>query len=337
MRNKNVEKNGLCYNIIDLCKLFSSITVVAIHTKPYLNCSTFLRNIFDVIFFFPVPFFFMCIGFFGFGDNLDYNEIEQKALNQMKKYIKLYVIMTVVYSPITIWYYYTNEYSLSQIITSLVVGFFFKGEQYYSWHLWFLLSSIYSFVLIFFLCKLKVKYKYQLLFSIFISFLGAIITFLIENNQELQIPFMTLLAKVLGSGRLFKGGAYILFGAGIKYYGSKINKHICVALIFVFGLLSFCISTPFNNITCFFTALCLFAIIATPKHLFSERVSISIRKMSSYIYFLHMFAFFVFTLLFRSFVYYGVDAFAFSVIISALIMIVCTILNKVKKNLAHEN
>ena len=155
---------GRQYNSIDLFKFLFAFAVIDIHTKPLVNCSIkWLISLNEVIICMAVPFFFISTGFL-FGNRLlfsdDFNQLESsRNLSQnselLKDYliriIKMYLLWMLIYSPLAVAYYINSGYSLFKSAASFLIGLIFVGEQYNSYVLWYLLSTIYAISLILFL------------------------------------------------------------------------------------------------------------------------------------------------------------------------------------------
>lgn len=69
------------------------------------------------------------------------------------KVIKLYVIWMIIYFPLALVDLMYNETGLVRETLLYARGFFLRGEQYNSWPLWYLLSTIYALLLLIYLQK----------------------------------------------------------------------------------------------------------------------------------------------------------------------------------------
>ena len=154
-----------------------SFFVVAGHTLPVLGSNiAFVDNMYSVITNLAVPFFFICSGFLlskKFNNNLyDSNNITiiKKSLI---KFVKLYVIWSVVYFPLALAYYKLNGFTIKYAILDYIRGFFLVGEHYNSWILWYVLATIYTLILVMILIKLKVNVKIFVAVGIVFLFLGV--------------------------------------------------------------------------------------------------------------------------------------------------------------------
>ena len=150
-----------------------AVFVVAIHTHPFERCGCLsFKNAWDVLIGVAVPYFFIASGFFLFL-KLKEEKKEESQLKKIKSYTKriveLYVFWTIIYFPVTIWYFFNNDNPFYTDILSFIKGFFFRGENYYSWHLWYLLSMIYSLILLCILKRNSIKNRYVFIISITIN------------------------------------------------------------------------------------------------------------------------------------------------------------------------
>lgn len=146
-------------NSIDLVKFIMALAVVAIHTDPLINC--FNRNILEIynqIVNLAVPFFFLASGYLlaiRMTSNFSSNEDIQRVKYQLCKIIKMYLIWTVIYFPLAVYHYVSSKISLYGAILLYIRGFLFVGENYNSWPLWYLLSTIYAMIVIIMILKVR--------------------------------------------------------------------------------------------------------------------------------------------------------------------------------------
>lgn len=133
------------YYRLDYLKLFCAFVVIAIHTSPLLALSEFADHIFDDCFtVYAVPIFYACTGFLLIVNGNEENSISLRhhIRKTIKKVVRLYLIWTAVYMPLTIygWTVNKNLYGDSIAISAVkfIRSFLFVGENYYSWTLWYL-------------------------------------------------------------------------------------------------------------------------------------------------------------------------------------------------------
>ena len=311
------------YNGIDFVKWIMAIFVVAIHTHPFENyTSGNILNIYNDLVKMAVPFFFISFGFLLFRktDIIFYSD-ENKT--RVKKYIyrilKLYLLWNIVFIPITLYGYFTNGKGLLYNLAYYIRGFVFVGEQFYSWPLWYLLSTLYSLILIYIFMKLKLSHITAFIISILFYVFGNIISLFIDNMDNLSGNLhmaANMMNIIFGSGRLFTGIAYIACGMLIAKYKMPFRWYyilfgVGIIILEKMGDISFLTFIPFI-IICFVFFMCVMNL-----KLKDGVIWYWFRKSSTVMYFTHMIFFFLYTLLFKKFRYYGMDAF--------IITIVCTI------------
>jgi hypothetical protein len=196
------------YNSIACFKIIMAIFVVAIHTHPLENYALgFSEKIYNMLVSMAVPFFFISSGFLLFGkiDNLvDLGKIWK----YLKKIIKLYCIWTLIYIPLTIYAYIGNDHSALMDALLFIRGLLFIGEHYNSWILWYLLSLIYSVILIGILIKFNVSIILIYLISILLLIFGHTMSFFVNEINDLQGFFKTIITLykyAFGNGSYLQG------------------------------------------------------------------------------------------------------------------------------------
>lgn len=74
--------------------------------------------------------------------------------NAIYKYILLYIKLSIIYIPLTIYgIYYFHKSSTEKIVVGIIRNYILVGEQFYSWPLWYLLSSIFALISFYFFMK----------------------------------------------------------------------------------------------------------------------------------------------------------------------------------------
>lgn len=326
------------YNMVDLCKLLMSIIVVAIHVKPLYHVhNSYLQIFSDAIFELPVPFFFLVSGYLlakklkaedGYAY---YNATIVK--NSLFSYIKMYLIWSVVYLPIDIIYSIREGVPLFDWFKSYFQGLFFIGEHYNSWVLWYLLSAIYALFVLFLVVKKQIGKKGLLLLAV----VFVIISILCDYASVHRFPgylkyFNVFLSNTFVNGRIFRGLFYIPLGMLI--YNIKIKKVVQICLL-SFGFL-------FNPL--FDNALQTIGVILCSVGLFLLMIDVKLkdsicflvfRKMSTGIYFIHLY---VWTLLYY-FLYgektFGAKIFLLTLLVTAALSLVYALFF-VKKKMKHK-
>lgn len=206
---------------IDLWKFFMAFAVVAIHTHPLESCTNNgILNIYNLVVSLAVPFFFISSGYLLFS-KLSYPYYESDSSNTikiyLKKIIKMYLLWTAIYCPLAIYHFISGNVSVLKAICIYIRGFLFVGEQYNSFPLWYLLSTIYAISLLLVLLHFKVKLNYILMVSLLLAFVKVSIDALIRSEAELVsgLYILQMIIKyTIGSGRIL-GGGYIHFNRDV--------------------------------------------------------------------------------------------------------------------------
>lgn len=152
--------NNPKFNSIDLFKLIMAICVVAIHTEPLAKCTNeTVYVMYESFVDMAVPFFFLAAGFLlqnkielaGCNSNIDQISIIKAYLI---KIIKFYLIWSLVYLLLDVYHYViVGQTNIITWALLYIRGFFFIGQHYNSWQLWYLLSTIYALLLLIMLLK----------------------------------------------------------------------------------------------------------------------------------------------------------------------------------------
>jgi len=309
---------------IDILKFIMAIIVVSAHTHPFEGIDNYrLIKIWNMIVNFAIPYFFMASGFFLF---LKINKIADKLsqLEQIKSYskriVELYIYWTIIYLPITIWGFANNDMIYYKDILMFLRGFFIVGENFYSWPLWYLLSMIYSLIVIYILISKDKKYNFIFVASIFIFIISILISFIIDNNSNTKIlsNIHNVIKLVFHNGRIFSGMLYIMIGALFATSKMKMSKSILFSFVLI-GVIFQIFQYPFISSLAF-------VLLPTVIFYFSINWSVTkfksgyfFRKCSTVMYFMHMIVLFLYTLLFKGMYYFGFDAFLISVLIPILL------------------
>lgn len=159
MKSLSIEKSTkMKNNSIDAYKLFAAICVIAIHTCPLIECTnTFAIGIYEAIISTAVPFFFISTGFFLKKCCSQPSSQPAILIAYLKKIISLYLLWSLIYSPLAIIRYRQMGLSFFGGLKSYIKGLIFVGEHYNSWILWYLLSTIYALLIITFLIRRNIS------------------------------------------------------------------------------------------------------------------------------------------------------------------------------------
>ena len=309
---------------IDVTKFLLALLVVAGHTHPFKDIQNpIFLQIWESTLFLVVPYFFMGAGFFLFSKVYKQPDKAYQLATiwpYLKRIFKLYIYWTIIFLPITLWRYATDDLTFQKDIVLFVRGTFFFGENYYSWPLWFLLSMSYSIAIIYLLTLINFRLRTIFLVSILLFIVATVFNYLVREESENQ--FLLTIGRVVKylflTGRLFTGMFYLMIGGLIglgKIRFSNLTILMLVVLALVFQFFNIEILSPL-----------LFSIF--PIVLFYLTLSLKLqhvknnaflRKCSTVLYFTHMIVFFLYSLIFKEVTYFGWDAFLVSAIVPILL------------------
>lgn len=282
----------------DPLKFILAFFVVAIHTGinqeyPFMLYFTGLA----------VPMFFVMSGF------LVGNRINGMTKKEADGYLaknfarngKMYVKWSLIYLPLTIYGFATGEESLPIRLHSVVRGWLFVGENYMSWPLWYLLALVVAILLI--------RYSYRVL-SIEMTFVVSIVLYVIGCFIEKELNSPTCSSPIVVSflkyyHLLFKNtrnGIFVgmfLVTSGImmhKYYSLLENRKRMTTLLTLILLALHLCDVPYTSIM--LVPCALFSLMQAKYNL---QHGYLMRKLSTLIYFTHMYVVFSLGILFPSF------------------------------------
>lgn len=265
---------------IDITKLIMSFGVVAIHVSTifpsYSQCTD---DIVQVV----VPMFFVIAGFF-YGNkyfatpNTNRNNVFTKTL---KRLLLLYGVWTLIYAPVA-FIYLLNHWSVFDSIKLYLWNVIMLGQNMMSWHLWYLLATIVSVVLIHLLMKIGVKLGYVVVLGLCLYALGV---WLVNNPENTFLESYPMLFPDTQNG-VFRGLCYVSLGM-------LLSKMFDVLPIWVYGLSAligvgvFFINVPLCYPFVAFGSVGL--ILSLPKQDIVPSFSVWARNISTVIYLSHMY------------------------------------------------
>lgn len=251
--DKNYKDNKINYQNLDILKYLSSILIMILHLRPFINFSDQLDLAFNnIITRICVPIFFIITGYF-------VAKKEKNNENYIKDYVKktipLYLVWCLLYIPIiigTIIQYLPiiNEY-LSKINIALplliillilllpvvvLIALCYTGIYY---HLWYFPAIIFS-LLVLKRWKKKNNIKYLLVISFILLLFGATETYygvLPLSIKELLSYYYNLFFTTRNF--LFFGLFYVALGYFIGKKEKPYSKYCFAKLIISFFLLIF--------------------------------------------------------------------------------------------------
>ena len=305
--------------------------VVAIHTHPFENCND-KQIVHSILFLFDlaVPFFFLACGFLLAVKTTELNEKDtfDSIKNHAMKILKMYLVWTVIYLPIAIYHFFDIKETTLRAILLYLRNFIFIGEQYNSFQLWYLLSTIYSLAIIVILRIAKKRFA-LVCTSVIASVVSIIFSSLSNYNGTLHgsaFMLQNIIRYSFGNGRLFNGLVFIPIGMLIA------NRNIDAlkgASMLIGGIAVGCYSENIiiNWYALIIAAIGLFCIVISIR-INKNKLYLYMRNLSTSIYLVHMY---VWTF-FYYFVYgkktFGIIPFVFTAVISTIIGIVVILVQR---------
>lgn len=262
--------------------------------------------------------FFISTGFFiGKGQTKGKTDILKLRLI---KYIKLYLFWSAIYLPLALVQYINNEHGIIFNILLYIRGLLFVGEQYNSWILWYLLSTIYALLVLYLLDKFKCDKRKTLICCIIIGLvLGTGLDIL--SGLDSELPALLLLLQkwmkyTIANGRIFRGLLYIPIG---MLMSKNELSFIRSALLFVIGwLLIFFAPIIALNVWVAICSIGLFGLILNIRPANKWYYSL-LRTISTVMYFMHLWIWTIYYAILYQEKRFGFDSFLISVVITILL------------------
>ena len=282
------------YNSIDLFKFLMAFCVIAIHTHPVdSTINKTLFTLYSVLLDIAVPFFFLAGGFL-LGKESQYPYSDFNSLSKIRKYllrmVKYYCFWSLVYLPLAISSYHSKGWEIGRAIRSYFQAFFFIGEHFNSWMLWYLLSAIYALILILFLLKyMHFSPETTAKTGSLILLLSIGLTFLSGYDGPLPGWLHFIRAHLPGTivnGRILLGCFYLPIGILLSHY--DVSAFVS-AYAFILGLcLRFSADNSFSNVMSAVLCSIGFFVLIKKIRLPDSKIFFFLRKMSTVIYFIHL-------------------------------------------------
>ena len=287
------------YTGIDVFKIISAIMVVLLHTVETTNY--YAVEIKEVFTRFAVPFFFIASGFF-FHKGLEKSTQKSKYFKKYAKNILFLFLVwaLIIYSPFVIHSYFTQNpnKSVFYIFLMLFRRIFIIGPGAY----WYLVALLCSAIFLY-LCHIKKKEVF-ILFGIILGFLLQF-SYVCFKGLLSQIPIFTLLFK--GIYFVFSWEFnFVMYGIpfmGLGYFISKkkialkpLTSTVILMVSTIFSFLEYNLPkffphTFWNENKIFFAfafqAISVFLLAKSISFNISQKTSLFIRQLSSFIYFSH--------------------------------------------------
>ena len=177
-------------------------------------------------------------------------------------------------------------------VVSYITRFLFIGEQYNSWHLWYLLSTIYALLAIYILLFgiKKSTTNSLILLSVIASVFSIGISVLFTCKGEMPAVLQGIKKLIdwnIVNGRTLRGMIYI--PVGMVLANKKIPFIVNLSVLILGFVANFFINNLIiNNYALIFTAIALFGIVEKIK-LKNSDIYPKLRTISISIYFTHMY------------------------------------------------
>ena len=194
------------YWLADYIKLFLAFIVVAIHTGlvssvQIASAASFIEYVESL----AVPIFFAITGYL-LEENLSRNAGKESEVikTNIVKYVKLYLKLSAIYLPLTLYGVYQqllDNVSVKKAVFRMIKNYILVGEQFYSWPLWYLLATIIGLAA---LLVVPERRSWRLLLYGCGCFAAA---YIINYFSDARI-----IAITVKSGRLLTGPSYIMLG-----------------------------------------------------------------------------------------------------------------------------
>lgn len=279
---------------IDVMKYIMAFCVIAIHTTPLKDIDNdTISRLYEAAVSIAVPFFFLSSGYLIGRKIQNKKEVDDVLVErQQKKIIRYYVIWTMVYLPLTIWGFYKAGDGFIKSLIQFIRNMLFRGENYYSWPLWYLLSAVYGLTVLKLLVGRQKETKkfdfYSIVIICFCMFMHFATDYIVNLNttNNVVMMFSLLLEKTIGEGRLFSGVYYILLGNLIAKSEYHIDKIYLLAIFIAsYLIVAFTSFLPIKVIMCITFFLLVISFKVTGNGIY-------FRRTSTIMYYTHMIVFF---------------------------------------------
>ena len=317
-------------------KIFMAIVVVFAHTRPLENCSNpIIQTIYSQVAHLSYPFFFLSSGYLLSAKLSSFSDVSQKisiTAKSLFKTAKLYSFWSIVYLPLALYAYWRDKTPFMYSVADYIRGFLFIGEHYNSWHLWYLLSTVYALILVIILLRLQLNPKKWTIVVGFVSLLSIFMTE-ISGNQEALPPLLhiirLLISNTTSGGRILQGCIFIPVGILMADKNLSIQKWV---VLFAGSFLAniFIDNAVVSKLLLISAGISFFG-IAIQINLKNHSIYVICRKLSTDVYLIHMYVWsFYCSLVYRA-VHFGWDSFVVTAIVSLAVGLLHQHLDKKKK------
>ena len=318
--SKSNKKN---FESIDLMKFLCAILVVGIHISPFGNsdCITIKLLNFGIkqyIARIAIPFFFMCTGFLVFRKTDPECFSAKEGIQYAKKIYKLYLLWTLIYSPLIIKGIISNKNGILYGTVKAIRNFIFAGSFT---HLWYLNASAFAVLLISILLHKKLKLSWIIGCSLGLYLIGLLPQSYFGLLKSFKAyPFIwnsaKILEKIIVTTKDGLFDAFLFVGLGMLFAYRPIQLSSKASTIGFFCSMLLMLSEAIVLTYCNWIRGCDMYLFLVPSSFFlfflvthvelkSHKIYRFLRSLSSLIFFIHIWiSFFVK----KVYGFWGIDA-----------------------------
>lgn len=331
LKGRTVQK----YNSIDIGKFIMAICVIAIHTQPLEGVhNEIILAIYSNFVSCAAPFFFLASGFLlarKFKSPLDTYDNIIIVRNYLFHIAKLYIIWTIIYLPMAIYHFVDAGISFKESISLYRTGFIFLGEQYNSWMLWYLLSTVYALIFIMICLKKHASLIRINVYASIIMIVSISIDCLMNSSSVLALSLgivQKVIRNSIANGRILHGLFYIPFGMLLWY--KRINiKYSLAAFILSFAARCFTQNVVVSSLLGIVNGVSFFSAVKEVDLPNAPRYA-TYRKISIGMYFTHMYIWTLYYTIAYGKKTFGFDCFVVTLILSVILSYLYTRVKDIK-------
>lgn len=271
---------------VDIFKFVMAFAVVFIHSESVLN--TFRPGsgeyIFAVTWFInlAVSYFFVVSGFLMERKLSSAGSVDEKRMilkRSSRKAFRMFLLWMLVYLPVSVYDYAAHGVSFKDAFVRYVYSAVMFGESVYAWPLWY----VYSMAIAFFIFSKALYRRHSIVFlALILAAAEGIYGILTHYNLPDGCAAVELGRKF--GFRTLGGGLYLLAGMYAYCYRHLVADVRCIALLLGVSVALSYFSLPYNAL---FGGVGLLG-IALRLDPGESSLCMSLRKISMWIYFIHM-------------------------------------------------
>lgn len=213
------------YNALDICKMVMVTLVVAIHTGPLQFCeNTAIRYVYGRLTEMAVPCFFVISGFL-LGIRLEEPFAAPGNGGILRSYrgkiLKMYLLGMAAYLPLAIWNYIKHGTPAVRALFLYLRGLLWLGQQYNSWHLWYLLGTVYTMCMLIYLWKKGRSLEHVAVCALFIWAINGLYRQFILEGADIPGAWGEMASRING----ITGGNWVISAGFYIPLGLYLAKH----------------------------------------------------------------------------------------------------------------